>query len=110
MESALLSSSVQVGISIGTSALVGGVKPVVKPYMWGGIFSGGAQIIGGGFRIDANKGMTTGKAGGIKLGKSGVKILSLDKNNWTKAGGTLIKFGKYLRFDIGAMGEFICTY
>lgn len=111
--SALLSSTIQVGISV----LVGGLVSVANgggffdnvgdniasAYMWGGIFSGGAQILGGGFRIAANKGVTTGRAGGIKLGNSGVKILSPDKNNWAKAGGTLIKFGNGFRIDTGAM-------
>ena len=115
--SALLSSTIQVGISVGTSVLVGGLVSVANgggffdnvgdniasAYMWGGIFSGGAQILGGGFRIAANKGVTTGRAGGIKLGNSGVKILSPDKNNWAKAGGTLIKFGNGFRIDTGAM-------
>ena len=115
--SALLSSTIQVGISVGTSVLVGGLASVAnggsffdnvgdniaRAYMWGGIFSGGAQILGGGFRIAANKGVTTGRAGGIKLGNSSVKILSPDKNNWAKAGGTLIKFGKGFRIDAGAM-------
>ena len=115
--SALLSSTIQVGISVGTSVLVGGLISVANgggffdnvggniasAYMWGGVFSGGAQILGGGFRISANKGVTTGRTGGIKLGNSGLKILSPDKNNWTKAGGTLIKFGKCFRIDTGAM-------
>lgn len=105
--SASLSSTIQVGISVGTSVLVGGLVSVANggsffdnvgdnianAYMWGGIFSGGAQIFGGGFRIAANNGVTTGRTGEIKLGNSGVTILSLDKNNWAKAGGTLIKFG-----------------
>ena len=113
----LLSSTIQVGISVGTSVLVGGLVSVANgggffdnvgdnianAYMWGGIFSGGAQIIGGGFRIAANKGVTTGRAGGIKLGNSGVKILSPDINNWAKASGTLIKFCKSFRIDAGAM-------
>ena len=118
--SALLSSTIQVGISVGASILVGGLVSVANgggffdnvgdnianAYMWGGIFSGGAQILGGGFRIAANKGVTTGRAGGIKLGNSGVKILSPDNNSWTKAGGTLIKFGNVFRIDIGAMWGF----
>lgn len=70
--------------------------------MWGGIFAGGAQIIGGAFRTAANFGVTTGRNGGIPIGKAGLKILSPDKNSWAKAGGTLIKFGKAARFDIGA--------
>ncbi|MBR7160770.1 MAG: RHS repeat-associated core domain-containing protein, partial [Clostridia bacterium] len=115
--SALLSSTIQVGISVGTSILVGGLASIANgggffdnigdtianAYMWGGIFSGGAQILGGGFRLAANKGVKTGRAGGIKLGKKGVKVLSPDKNNWPKAGGTLIKFGNAVRFDVGAM-------
>lgn len=86
--SALLSSTIQVGISVGTSVLVVGLVSIAN---------------GGGFRIAANKGVTTGRAGGIKLGNSGVKILSPNKNNWAKAGGTLIKFGKGFRIDTGAM-------
>ena len=115
--SALLSSATQVGISIGTSILVGGLSSVISggnffdnigdnianAYMWGGIFSGSAQILGGGFRIAANQGVATGRKGGIKLGNFNIKILSPDKNNWTKAGGTLIKFGNSFRLDIGAM-------
>ena len=114
---ALLSSTIQVGISVGTSVLIKGVVSIANgggffdnfgdnianAYMWGGIFSGVAQILGGGFRIAANKGATTGRTGGIKLGNSGVKILSPDKNNWAKASGTLIKFGKAFRIDVGAM-------
>ena len=68
-----------------------------------GIFSGGAQILGGVFRIAANKGVTTGRVGGIKLGNSSVNILPPNKNNWAKAGGTLIKFGNSFRIDTGAM-------
>ena len=115
--SALLSSGIQVGISVGTSILVSGLISVANggnffdnvgdnianAYMWGGIFSGGAQILGAGFRSAANKGVTTGRTGGIKLGNSGVKILSPDKNSWAKAGGTLIKFGNAFRIDTGAM-------
>ena len=115
--SALLSSAVQVGTSVAIGIGVNGLKNVyhgksffddvgntiANSYMWGGIFSGGAQIIGGGFRMAANRGVTTGRKGGIKLGNSNVKIFSPDKNNWAKAGGTLVKFGNVVRFDTGAM-------
>ncbi len=115
--SALLSSGIQVGISIGTSVVVGGLASVITGgnffdnigdsiaggYMWGGIFAGGAQMIGGAFRVAANSGAATGRNAGIKLGNTGIKLLSPDKNNWVKAGGTLIKFGGKVRFDIGAM-------
>ena len=113
---ALLSSAIQTGISMGISAVISGalsaisgngfleglVNGLVDGFMWGGIFAGGAQILGGAFRMAANLGVQTGRNGGITLGKTGIKILSADKNTWAKAGGTLIKFGKVLRFDIGA--------
>ncbi len=37
--------------------------------MTGGIMAGGSQVISGGFKIAAQLGTKTGKAGGIKLGK-----------------------------------------
>ncbi len=115
--SALLSSDIQVGISIGTSVVVDGLASVITGgnffdnigdsiaggYMWGGIFAGGSQMIGGAFIVAANSGFATGRNAGIKLGNTGIKLLSPDKNNWVKAGGTLIKFGGKVRFDIGAM-------
>lgn len=115
--SALLSSTVQVGISVATSVALGGLISVAtggnffdsigdniaSGFMWGGVFAGGAQMIGGAFRMAANAGVATGRNAGIHLGKTGTKILSPDANTWTKAGGTLIKFGKALRFDVGAM-------
>ena len=114
--SALLSSTLQVGISMGTSVIVGGLMSVANGarffdnigdslasgFMWGGIFAGGAQIIGGGFRMAANMGAQTGRNGGIALGKTGIKVLSPDSNSWAKAGGTLLKIGKNTRLDIGA--------
>lgn len=120
--SALLSSAVQVGISMATSVVVGGLVSVAQGggffdnvgdslasgFMWGGIFAGGAQIVGGAFRMAANLGAQTGRNGGIAIGKSGLKVLSPDKNifnpanPWYKAGGTLAKFGKVARLDIGA--------
>ena len=115
--SALLSSVTQVGISIATGVITNGLSniannqnffdnvgdTIASSYMWGGIFSGGSQILGGGFRAAANKGVPTGRKAGIRLGKSNIKVLSPDKNNWTKAGGTLIKFGSKFRLDAGAM-------
>ncbi|MFA6860604.1 MAG: RHS repeat-associated core domain-containing protein [Clostridia bacterium] len=120
--SALLSSLTQVGISSALSVGVGGLISVstgngffdnfgdnlASGFMWGGIFAGGAQIIGGGFRLAANLGAQTGKNGGIAIGKLGLKVLSPDKNifnplnPWYKAGGTLAKLGKFARLDIGA--------
>ena len=114
---ALLSSASQVGISVATGVAINGLvnvatgnnffdnvgDTVASSYMWGGLFSGGAQVFGGGFRIAANKGVATGRNGGIKLGNSNIKVLSPDKNNWTKAGGTLIKIGSGFRIDTGAM-------
>lgn len=50
----------------------------------------------------SNMGAQTGRNGGIALGKTGIKVLSPDANNWAKAGGTLLKIGKNTRLDIGA--------
>ena len=112
----LLSSTIQVGIGVAVGVGVNGINNLIEnkdfftgvgdaiasSYMWGGIFAGGAQIIGGGFRIAANAGVQTGRNGGIALGRTGMKVLSADKNSWTKAGGTLVKLGKYFRLDVGA--------
>jgi len=114
--SALLSSTIQVGISMAISVAISGIISVANGggffdnvgdslasgFMWGGIFAGGAQIVGSGFRTAANLGVKTGRNGGISLGKSGANMFSADKNNWTKAGGTLIKLGKNTHLDIGA--------
>ena len=114
--SALLSSVIQTGASVAVGVGVNGISNVISgsgffenigdtvasSYMWGGIFAGGSQIIGGGFRLAANTGIQTGRNGGISIGKTGIKILSPDRNSWAKAGGTLLKFGKYFRLDIGA--------
>ena len=130
--SALLTSTIQAGISTAISAgigfLVGGISSVlnngsfwdgawngllsgaVDGFMWGGIFSGGAQILSGGFKGLAKLGVATGKNGG--LFKSG--ILSPNRLKTTKEiasiaakgqkfydyGGTIFKFGKYLRIDV----------
>lgn len=115
--SALLSSTIQVGASMAVGIGVNGLvnlangdnffdnvgNTIASSYMWGGIFAGGAQILGGAFRVAANKGVPTGRKGGINIGNSSVKILSPDKNNWAKAGGTIIKFGNSFRVDVGAM-------
>ena len=123
--SALLSSAVQVGISTAVGAgigfVTGGISSgtwqgafqgmlggAVDGFMWGGIFAGGAQIVGGGFRIAAKLGVDTGRNSGIYLWKNGPKILSPDKNVWnpknpfTLSGGTLLKYGKVNRLDTGA--------
>ena len=112
--SALLSSAIQVGTSIAVGVVVNGFVNLVNgqnffanvgdtianSYMWGGIFSGGSQILSGGFRVASKMGVTTGRRGGISLGRN-IKILSPDKNNWFGAGGTIIKFGNTLRIDVG---------
>lgn len=73
--------------------------------MWGGIFTGGAQIFSGGFKITSNimtaKNLTTGAKSGIQLGKIGIKILSPNSLKHFEVGGTLVKFGKYARLDVG---------
>ena len=115
--SALLSSTIQVGASMAVGIGVNGLvnlangdnffdnvgNTIASSYMWGGIFAGGAQILGGAFRVAANKGVPAVRKGGINIGNSSVKILSPDKNNWAKAGGTIIKFGNSFRVDVGAM-------
>lgn len=114
--SALLSSTIQVGISTGISSLISGTmsaingdgflsgftEGLVDGFMWGSIFAGGAQLLGGAFRASANFGFPTGRKGGINFWQYGLKVLSPDKNNWAKAGGTILKFRYEFRLDVGA--------
>ncbi len=115
--SALLASAKAVGISMAVSAgigaivggITGGVDGALKGFgdgiadgfMWGGIFSGGAQIVSGAFKIAANMGVATGRKSGIKLSKN-IKILSPNNASFYENGGTLLKIGKNLRIDVGS--------
>lgn len=115
--SALLASAKAVGISMAVSAgigaivggITGGVDGALKGFgdgiadgfMWGGIFSGGAQIVSGAFKIAANMGVATGRKAGIKLSKN-IKILSPNNASFYENGGTLLKIGKNLRIDVGS--------
>lgn len=118
--SALLNTAIQVGISMAVSVGVAGIINVASNknffdnigdtladgFMWGGIFAGSAQILSGGFKVAAkvmtNRGITVGAKSGINLGKTGIKILSPNSlNHYKEIGGTLIKFGKYARIDVG---------
>ncbi len=118
--SALLNTAIQVGISMAVSVGVAGIINVANNknffdnigntladgFMWGGIFVGSAQILSGGFKVAAkvmtNRGLTVGAKSGINIGKTGIKILSPNSlNHFKEVGGTLIKFGKYARIDVG---------
>lgn len=105
-------------ISAGIGAAIGGItggwegalqgfgEGLASGFMWGGIFSGGAQIISGGFKIAGQLGAKTGIKGGIALGKH-VRILSPNHLQHYEAGGTLLKVGnmarhgKNIRLDVG---------
>lgn len=116
-KAALISGAISAGTRAATtavsSAIAGdNISTVVKKtataavngfadgFMTGGIMAGGSQVISGGFKIAAQLGTKTGKAGGIKLGK--VKILSPDAKWHKNNGGTLIKIGKTTRVDVGS--------
>lgn len=64
--------------------------------MWGGIFSGGSQILSGGFRFLRN---TFGYKG---INSDYIGFLSPDKLHYNQAGSTLLRIGtrKGLRLAI----------
>ena len=114
--SALLSSAIQVGASVAVGIGVNGLVNIAKgndffdnigdtiasSYMWGGIFSGGSQILSGGVRfLRAKIGYT-----GINTNKVG--FMSPDKLYYDKAGMTLFRFGSRkgvkLALDLGRYG------
>ena len=118
--SALLNTAIQVGISMAVSVCVSGIINVANKknffdnigdtlangFMWGGIFVGSAQLLSGGFKLSAKvmtkHGLTVGAKSGINIGKTGIKILSPNSlKHFKEVGGTLIKFGKYARIDVG---------
>ncbi len=117
---ALLNTAIQVGICMAVSIGVAGIINIANNknffyniedtladgFMWGGIFVGSAQILSGGFKVAAkimtNNGLTVGAKSGINIGKTGIKILSPNSlKHFKEVGGTLIKFGKYARLDVG---------
>jgi len=87
-----------VGMNILNSAAGGFAVGAIS----GAIMGGMAQGISGGFKLAVTKfGAKAGaKKGGIALGKK-VKILSPNSLKHFEAGGTLIKFGKAMRIDVG---------
>ena len=116
--SALLTSTIQTGISAGISAgiglIAGGISTgtfegalngffngFVDGFMWGGIFSGGAQILSGGFKVATKLGVSTGRKGGINIGKF-IKILSPNSIKFYENGGTILKISEFLRLDVGS--------
>jgi len=108
MGSAAVSSLVQVGISMGISAVIGGSISVVtgegfwsgfsdgvaSGYMWGGVFAGTAQMISGAMSITRS---LTPQFNGFRIGR--VKIWSPNAASSPNIGGTIIKFGRWNRFD-----------
>jgi hypothetical protein len=109
MGSAAVSSLVQVGISMGISAVIGGSISAVtgegfwsgfsdglaSGYMWGGIFAGTAQMISGALSITRS---LAPQFNGLRIGK--IKIWSPNAASNPNIGGTIIKFGRWNRFDV----------
>ena len=114
--SALFSSAIQVGASVAVGICVNGlsnlangneffdnvVETIASSYMWGGVFSGGSQILSGGFRF------LRAKTGFKGLDTSKVGLLSADKLYYQKPGMTLIRVGSRnsakLAIDFGRYG------
>lgn len=123
--SAILSSSIQVGLSTVISAVIGGsvsalngdnfwsgfANGIADGIMWGGIFAGGAQILSGGFKVLLKLGVPAGRNGGIaRTGlfspnriKYKEEILKIAQRGqkFYDYGGTLLKLGKYVHLDVG---------
>ena len=122
--SALLSSTIQVGISTGISSVISGTlsaingngflsgftEGLVDGFMWGGIFAGGSQILSAGFKGLAKLGVATGKNGGIANSglfspnrlKNAAEIAKIAQKGqkFYDYGGTIFKIGKYLHLDV----------
>ena len=114
--SALLSSATQAGISVATGIGVNGIvnvatgndffdnvgDTIASSYMWGGILSGGAQILGGGFRI------LRAKTGYTGINTNNVGLASPDKLYYDRAGMTLLRLGNRngskIALDFGRYG------
>jgi hypothetical protein len=108
--SAMMTSAVQVAASMAVSVAVNGLVNIslgntfftdvgdslARGFMWGGIFSGGSQIISGGFRFLRS---TFGYKG---INSDMFGLLSPDKLHFDQAGSTLLRIGtrKGLRLAI----------
>jgi len=106
--SALSASLIQVGISMGISAVIGGAisaatgagfwsgftDGLASGYMLGGIFAGTAQMVSGVMRITRS---LAPQFNGFRVGN--VKIWSPNSATNPNIGGTIIKFGRWNRFD-----------
>ena len=113
--SALLSSAIQVGVSVSVAIGINGLGNIIRgngffdnvgdtiasSYMWAGIFSGGSQILSGGFRFLRTKGYV-----GIDTLKIG--FMSPDKLYYDRPGMTLIRLGTRkgakISIDLGRYG------
>ena len=114
--SALLSSAVQVGASVGVGIVVNGVSNLVQgndffdnvgdtiasSYMLGGILSGGSQMLSGGFRF------LRAKTGFKGIDTKNFWLMSPDKLFYDKPGMTVFRFGSRngakLSLDFGRYG------
>ena len=77
------------------------VNGFANGFMAGGITAGVSQIASGAFKFAADKlRVKTGRNGGIKIGK--LRLLSPDAPWHKNNGGTLLKFGKSFRIDVGS--------
>lgn len=108
MCSAISVSLIHVGISMGISAVIGGLisadtggdfwsgftDGLASGYMWGGIFAGTAQMVSGAMSITRS---LAPQFNGFKIGS--VKIWSPNGATNPNIGGTIIKFGRWNRFD-----------
>ena len=122
--SALLSSTVQVGISAGISAGIGGIMSLISGdgfldglldglvdgVMWGGIFAGGAQILSGVFKKYAQIANRFGRLKDVKKSplfspdrlKSVKEIVGIARKGqvFYDYGGTIIRFGHLAHIDV----------
>lgn len=114
--SALLSSVAQVGASIAVGVVAKGIENVINgdnffddvgdtiasSFMWGGILSGGSQIISGGFRLLKAKLNFSG------INKKNFGFMSPDKLYHKRAGMTVLRIGKRngvkVALDLGRYG------
>ncbi len=99
--SAMLTSSIQVGVGMAAAVGVNGLKnlsngnaffddvgnTLASSYIWGGILSGGAQILSGTFRIGF------AKFGYKGINTNSVGFLSPDKLYYNRSGMTIFRFG-----------------
>jgi len=114
--SALLSSAIQVGASVAVGIGVNGLvnltngnnffdnvgDTIASSYMWGGIFSGGSQILSGGFRF------LRAKFGYLGINSKYLGVMSPDKKFYNHPGMTLLRVGTRngikLALDLGRYG------